>query len=1207
MIDVETARQLLDFSARLPNDNSGRGEQQLVGAVALHNILKTHGVAYLADEVGLGKTYVALGVVALLRHFDPKLRVLVIAPRENIQRKWMKETRNFIRHNVRHADLRVRELDGSPSRPLVMCGNLAELVREASLDPRRDFFARMTSFSIGLTGDAREASREAKEALRGQVQEAIPWISDSALDLRLGKAGFKDAVAQAICCALPEFDLVIVDEGHNLKHGFSEKGAARNRVMGLVFGHPSVQPDKALFRGYGPKARQVLFLSATPVEESYRHLWNQLNVFGKGDAFPLLNDPEAGEGKKREEARKFLIRRVTEIKVGGKRHTKNLYRREWRFGGVDRHDVPIEVSDLKGRLVVALVQKKVMELLGSEKFNSSFQIGMLASFESFLETSKLKEAAPTEGEEDQAQVVVFDDAGQTDDPLEKEGLDVHALNRLAKDYRKQFDAELPHPKMDALVKTLAERWTSGRKALVFVRRIGSVKELKAKLEAEYDAWLMGRLRRRLSGDALATLERWWEAYREERTRSRRLDTSGGKAPAPGEGRETTERASPDTFFSWFFRGDPKKGVFSGALLQRSFTRPGNVNATFFEVNDVGRMLGAPAGKVLEALAGAVGLGVEEARAEVNERGKDRIRGKAQRLYQFEAAQVGGLSLLAERAERPEKAGKELADEARLLLAEKYPAPRSSGRVREGADFAHRLEEKTFFTELLRWPALRDDLWPEPDGKIESPRDRVREREQRAQLLATAARLGHSLIDLFILAVNRRGNLNPGRAEEETDEPEEGSVLEAGAEGAPEAAGIAPGTGEESLVDDFLRLLDGQRTLPPGFGWFGAYDELSAIGRNFPLIVDVNLPNVAELPLAATATRFGTLLGEQQPVAGMSGQVNMTLVQQFRMPGYPFVLVSTDLLQEGEDLHTFCSDVFHYGISWTPSAMEQRIGRVDRVRSLTERRLRAADRKPEGLEKLQVYYPYLSDTVEVLQVVRVLKRMDTFLRLMHEDLALPEFDQKRLSVSHEIMGLPIPPVPISTPLESAFPVKKEIHLNGKGKKLVVDADTEKKVLKRLEGMCAGPLDGLPVEWQVNAPRGQRIGVARLDGRRTQPFVLEIQGRDDGFLLRCSSHVGQLPYKADQKRLLGAVAEGGGRVHVLPVGKRAEWLVSVAEDVLLAGPEHDEARAAWLVKRVVNRADELEQQLFSPDVDAGVEKLLDARRDLDRARHEGDARG
>ncbi len=115
--------------------------------------------------------------------------------------------------------------------------------------------------------------------------------------------------------------------------------------------------------------------------------------------------------------------------------------------------------------------------------------------------------------EDEAQVVVFDDAGQTDDPLEKESLDVHALNRLAKDDRKQLDAELPQPKMDALVKTLAERWTSGRKAVVFVRRIGSVKELKAKLEVEYDAWLKARLQRRLPSDAMAALERWREKYR----------------------------------------------------------------------------------------------------------------------------------------------------------------------------------------------------------------------------------------------------------------------------------------------------------------------------------------------------------------------------------------------------------------------------------------------------------------------------------------------------------------------------------------------------------------------------------------------------------------------------------------------------------------------------------------------------------------------
>ena len=61
-------------------------EEQLEGAVAMHNLLARQGFAYLADEVGMGKTYVALGAVALLRYLNPGFRVLYIAPRENIQR-----------------------------------------------------------------------------------------------------------------------------------------------------------------------------------------------------------------------------------------------------------------------------------------------------------------------------------------------------------------------------------------------------------------------------------------------------------------------------------------------------------------------------------------------------------------------------------------------------------------------------------------------------------------------------------------------------------------------------------------------------------------------------------------------------------------------------------------------------------------------------------------------------------------------------------------------------------------------------------------------------------------------------------------------------------------------------------------------------------------------------------------------------------------
>src|SRR5437867_5344680 len=150
MIDVSVAEQLLDFGARIGSGQ--RATEQLHGAVAIHNLLYERRVAYLADEVGMGKTYVALGALALFRHFQPDFRVLIIAPRENIQNKWVKEMRNFVAYNIRFPDLRVKAFADQPARVTVFCKNLVGLVHETSLNPDRDFFARLTSFSLPVGG-----------------------------------------------------------------------------------------------------------------------------------------------------------------------------------------------------------------------------------------------------------------------------------------------------------------------------------------------------------------------------------------------------------------------------------------------------------------------------------------------------------------------------------------------------------------------------------------------------------------------------------------------------------------------------------------------------------------------------------------------------------------------------------------------------------------------------------------------------------------------------------------------------------------------------------------------------------------------------------------------------------------------------------------------------------------------------------------------
>jgi hypothetical protein len=1158
VIDLKTARQLLDFGARM--GQGPRAEEQLEGAVAIHNILEKYRVAYLADEVGMGKTYVALGALALFRHFHPDFRVLVIAPKENIQLKWIKELRNFAAHNVRFPDLRVVSIDRQPARALVACDNLIHFVREVIVDSKRDFFLRLTSFSLALGEDV---ERKAWRRLRDELRHEVPWLPEEALDLRSKKDVFKDNFARAVCCALPVFDLVIVDEGHNLKHGFKAGVAARNRVLALALGHPSETSANRLFPEYGPRAKRVLFLSATPLEETYRHVLNQLDVCGLDRGFRELADDKLSDDDKKQVAAKFLVRRVTTMRVADQDLTKNQYRREWRRGGVHQHDDPIRIRDDRERLVVALIQKKVAELLGSEKFNMSFQIGMLASFESFLETTRLKRA------DDQSEAN-FDDAGQTDNVSDdelrlaaREGIDVNDVNRLTRHYRTTFGREMPHPKMDALVASLSSAWTTGKKALVFVRRVKSVDELKRKLDEKYDEWLIPALRSRLPERAWPRYDVVVERYRSEKREAADVRTARASQHEDPAAEKVAARlddvGGTDNFFAWFFRGEGPRDVVSGANVQRRFIQTGTAYSTFFEDNHVAVLLGVEPGSVSDALARECGFEPGQLREVLRQRAAkylSRAR-RHPRADRMEAAQAAALELLAERHDA-------LGDRARLIFHERFEASKKKSAATDAPDVTDALEYPTFFTEI-RAPerkALREALWPAAGS--DDPRDALREQQLRSQLLSTAARLGHSLIDLYALTIRRIGTIEV-RALEGDDQ--EGGDL------------------ERRRIVEYLDLLESQQVTPLGDRDWGAFDELSEIAQNFDLILDVNASDARTTPLQETARYFGALLREQQPVGGMSGQVNKTLRDQFRMPGYPFVLVTTDLLQEGEDLHTFCSAVYHYGIAWTPSSMEQRIGRIDRVRSQTDRRLSGKATEPAGDELLQVYYPHLEDTVEVLQVQRVLARMNVFLRLMHEGLAVPKGDHRQIDVGRELAAGGRVVETIRERLKSAFPVQAWA-LDGSRPGLLANSLTANAALERLERLTRTQFDGLDVHWERSQRNGRILGTVRLPTRRVQPFTLVLKSEGDRLILRCISPVGRVGPAEAMALIEESARENPARVGAIVGRDDVSYDLTVEDDVLLGDPSLDSARVELLLSRVAQQADVLEQ-IHLPDLDQALE--------------------
>lgn len=1199
-IHEDVARELIDFSGAFRNGTGARrhaitasfAESQLQGAVASYNMLAENGAAYIADEVGMGKTYVALGVMGLVRHFRPGARMLVIAPRANIQLKWVKELRNFARNNWRLTDNRVKSIQGTPAREPTICDSLAQFAHELTTNADRDFFLRMTSFSLALK------HAESRERYRRQLLHYVDWLPESALSSRT-QHEFREQYGRALNALLADIDLLVVDEAHNLRKGFGSQDewnvSNRNRILGLTLGHPSAAgPDRPWYR---PRVKHVLCLSATPFEDDYGDIWRQLDVLGAGDievggprdrkVFPVraLSDAGTDEKTKRELASDLLIRRITYLRIGGQTHTKNMYRREWRYGGFQRFDDPISFDDPRQRLIVGLVQKKVAEVLGNERFGNHFQIGMLSSFESFLQTVghirrqqaevPAKEGQEVDAEKEQATF----DGRQTQRREEQRGADTRVLNTLIESYRERFRQGLPHPKLDATVQSLASAFETGEKALIFVRRVATVGELSRRLDRQFDEWIRRKMKAALPAlseeiDRLFerfTSETWAGASPESATsRSAPSVEQGGELLTGVEG----DPGGRENFFSWFFRGEGPEGVLSGGAFQRHrLSNTAAVYSTLFEDDLISWLLGRP-DRPLPRLAKQLGLSPEQLNTRLRGmawayfRNRTKQRTGYPRYYVFEAYQSAALHLLAQSdGELADRAGEVLMGRFPDHHGESFDPPRGFPPPKSAIGVA------TFFTELVKRPELRKAIWP--DEKAATFAERFRRREQRRELVSAMSRLGAAYIDLYLLAIAEAGSFQLGRA--------------AGSEAV-----------DRNLARRFVELLSEQQHDRRSFH---AFAELNGAAEAFDTLIGVNFPDLPGSNLTELAEIFGRSLQHQNPVGRMSGRVAGRTVQQFRMPGFPLFLISTDVLQEGEDLHTFCRKVIHYGITWTPSAMEQRTGRVDRIDSLLQRQLDGRERAAEPEEKIQVHYPHLEDTVERLQVRRVLRRLDRFLRLMHEPVKRTRHE-RRIDKNREILTSMDLPAPMPGPLKPAFPVRDE-WLEGEDDSIGLRQVDVDGLTGLLDGCWARLVDDLGIEQSGHHWPLDREGVvamsaggvvdaqasrapassSRGEGRR-QLVRLELRsaGIDGVTFLRCSSEIGLVDLShvrtIDRLRRL-ALELGQPRLCARYQTRHRKHALSVEASLPFdpATTQYEEFRD--LVSRVAHQADRLEYELLGVD--------------------------
>ena len=436
-----------DSSWQYAADNrESMAAKQIEGVAYLWNKLSVEGTALLADEVGMGKTFQALGVAALLWRMKPDARILIMAPNRNICRHWLREFNTFVARHYRAKDHAVRNLvNGEPVPAVKLCFKLNELADAVDQRATHLFVTTISSLSGLVPADRKQESNKDKIAQKAaeQVNERIRHA--------LNDEGF---------------DLVIVDEAHYLRN-----------VGG---GSQLVAAARSFFGSEGSRiGKHNLLLTATP---SHTRLSNVESILSYFTDMSLVN-PTASKSDAdvaMELLKRFALRRLRLMEGQGSLHSKLNY----------RHEKPIPCG-FEGRpnaeLFFALYQKRLVSELQKKTENRSLLYGYLEGFESTGPRPEGAVDGVTHDDEDGRE-------GTKDDFSKAQDTDL--LQALTADYFNAVGDFPDHPKYGSIVEKClpkdlyaAETPLIENKHLVFVRRIPSVRELTQRLNASYDQML----------------------------------------------------------------------------------------------------------------------------------------------------------------------------------------------------------------------------------------------------------------------------------------------------------------------------------------------------------------------------------------------------------------------------------------------------------------------------------------------------------------------------------------------------------------------------------------------------------------------------------------------------------------------------------------------------------------------------------------------
>lgn len=935
--DQAWLRTFLDLGAHAQQGNISSRDIQRQEDTVLRalEILQDHPGVVLADEVGMGKTFEALGVLAARAHVAPDSRFLIITPGPDLNKKWTREIRRFIAD----AGGGRKVYGGLEPDAILDVGRLGDLLVEAPR--RRVLIAPISLFLRGVRDDHADlldlfcrykrvagptraaifrrfrdgaCQREPAETFFGKFNYAAlephlaavftgadgnePTLDGAytehgnelfSADNKAGKIlDLLDLTRYRLARALlPTFDLLILDEAHKLKNRKTKRAVSLSQALRQRF-------------------RNALFLTATPFQLGIDELRQVFALFSLAQTAPL---------DLRERAEHLL----TEIR--DYQDTYRAFERDWSrvdpmlAAELDQHleqspDLA-QLPDNPALRPVALHLRRLIELKDT-RIEPAFRRWMVRSRrdDRFLYRDHRPKRLPVEGPAmipflayERLIAELFDQkhpthkaaveinmvssysAAQKSEMLSDEKTaaipSIERYRDLLRDILKNLSDERDsHPKLshvlDDVLRAAEER---NEKTLIFCARIQTLHELQRKL---HDAW----------EDRL--LDRWRHAY-------------------------------PDATHADIFgeRGEDRHARGRHALLQQRFHRTQDL--LYFALRE----------RYLQTLLDFEDWG---------ERHLDAIVEHAEPLLRLvrtgpTSAERINFCILKRVVERA----------AVELRRERDPA-----WARDFADVIQRICDPRFIPH--GYDLVKDELEESEDGHLTPTWNISRE---HAQLVVSSRPHLWTYFrgNMYGLPDERRIQLVERLARYLTARyvPFIADVI-ARAKSSGLALDPVPSRELLDLVDDFWQA-------PVGRGYVIQL-------RQFLQYFHYELSEESQDKLLD-----GELLEGRFVRQTSDGEARERLREAFNTPLYPMVLIANEVMQEGLDLQRSCCRVIHHDLPWNPAQLEQRVGRVDRLGGRIHKL-----RDKDGDAKLEILYPLIQQTIDmrIHQVVRQREKWLEFL-------------------------------------------------------------------------------------------------------------------------------------------------------------------------------------------------------------------------------------